>query len=41
VQAKVDAIVVGSSDPARAASKATKDVPIIMRGLVILLPSDW
>jgi len=33
VQAKVDAIVAGSSDPARAASKATKDVPIIMLGI--------
>jgi putative ABC transport system substrate-binding protein len=33
VQAKVDAIVVGSSDPARAALNATKSVPIIMLGV--------
>jgi putative ABC transport system substrate-binding protein len=33
VQAKVDAIVVTSSDPARAASQATKTVPIIMLGI--------
>ena len=33
VQAKVDAIVVGSSDPARAALNATKSLPIIMLGV--------
>jgi len=33
VQAKVDAIVVGSSDTARAALNATKGVPIIMLGV--------
>jgi ABC-type uncharacterized transport system substrate-binding protein len=33
VQAKVDAIVVGSADPARAALKASKRVPIIMLGI--------
>jgi putative ABC transport system substrate-binding protein len=33
VQAKVDAIVVGSSDPARATMNATKSVPIIMLGI--------
>lgn len=33
VQAKVDAIVVGSSDPARAALDATKSVPLVMLGV--------
>jgi putative ABC transport system substrate-binding protein len=33
VQAKVDAIVVGSSDPARAAMRATPSIPIIMLGV--------
>jgi putative ABC transport system substrate-binding protein len=33
VQARVDAIVVGSSDPARAALNATRSVPIIMLGI--------
>ena len=33
VKGKVDAIVVGSSDPARAAMKATTRIPIIMLGI--------
>ena len=33
VQAKMDAIVVGSSDPARAAMRTTTNVPIIMLGV--------
>ncbi len=33
VQAKMDAIVVGSSDPARAAMRTTTSIPIIMLGV--------
>jgi putative ABC transport system substrate-binding protein len=33
VKSKVDAIVVGSSDPARAAMRATTSIPIIMLGI--------
>jgi ABC-type uncharacterized transport system substrate-binding protein len=33
VRAKIDAIVVGSTDPARAAMRATTSIPIIMLGM--------